>query len=32
MHKPVRASALRQHYCPEVDRVPAWLRRVWLWF
>jgi len=27
MHTP-----LRQHYRPEADRLPAWLRRIWLWF
>jgi hypothetical protein len=32
MPKTLCATALRQHYRPEVDRVPAWLRRVWLWF
>jgi hypothetical protein len=25
-------SHLRQHYRPSRNRVPAWLRRVWLWF
>lgn len=25
-------SRLRQHYRPSRTRVPAWLRRVWLWF
>jgi hypothetical protein len=24
-------SPLRQHYRPKPDRVPAWLRRIWLW-
>lgn len=32
MKQTLRAPALRQHYRPETDRVPAWLRRVWLWF
>ena len=22
----------RQFYCPKPDRVPAWLRKIWLWF
>lgn len=22
---------LRQHYTPKTDRVPGWLRRIWLW-
>jgi hypothetical protein len=33
---PAVSNALRQqyrkHYRPEADRVPRWLRRVWLWF
>jgi len=24
-------SALRQFYSPKPDRVPAWLRKIWLW-
>lgn len=32
MPKAALAPALRQHYRPAPDRVPAWLRRVWLWF
>jgi len=24
-------AELRQHYCPKPDRVPAWLRKIWLW-
>jgi hypothetical protein len=32
MSKSTCAPALRQHYRPEVNRVPDWLRRVWLWF
>jgi len=23
---------LRQHYRPEAERLPNWLRRLWLWF
>ena len=23
---------LRQYYRPKPDRVPGWLRRIWLWF
>lgn len=25
-------TALRQHYRPMPERVPAWLQRVWRWF
>jgi hypothetical protein len=28
----MRQSLLRQHYQPKPDRVPEWLRRIWLWF
>jgi len=24
-------SPFRQLYCPKPDRVPAWLRKIWLW-
>jgi len=27
----MHASAFRQLYCPKPDRVPAWLRKIWLW-
>jgi hypothetical protein len=23
---------LRHHYRPEPDRLPRWLRRLWIWF
>ncbi len=23
---------LRQYYRPKPDRVPSWLRQIWLWF
>jgi hypothetical protein len=25
-------STMRQHYRPTPDRLPRWLRRVWIWF
>jgi len=24
-------SPFRQLYCPKPDRMPAWLRKIWLW-
>jgi len=24
-------SPYRQLYCPKPDRMPAWLRKIWLW-
>jgi hypothetical protein len=27
----MHASAFRQLYAPKPDRVPAWLRKIWLW-
>jgi hypothetical protein len=24
-------SDFRQLYCPKPDRVPAWMRKIWLW-
>ena len=35
MSTPVSSNSLihlRQHYRPSRNRVPGWLRRVWLWF
>lgn len=28
----VQHLTLRQHYRPDTERMPAWLRRLWLWF
>jgi hypothetical protein len=29
---PSSRQPYRQIYAPKLDRTPAWLRRVWLWF
>lgn len=32
METDMQHHTLRQHYRPEAERLPNWLRRLWLWF